>query len=524
MERQAAFDDEPRRNKRALNSWAAKICLNDDKILIEALSESEVRMKNGKTNERPELKKVIGRLGFFSLAFGSMIGVGWITGLKGMFEQAGPVGTTVAFVLGGTLMVVIGLCYAEAMKILPVTGGEVAYAYKAFGTSKAFTIGWCLAFGYLSVSAFEAVSIGIVISYMADIDRWPLYELNGSTVYGSHVLLAAVFTGAIALINFVGVGLATRVQTALTLLLVVFAGAFVTAGFWTGAVGNLAPAFGHSDFNIALGGMLAVFVTVPFWFVGFDTIPQAAEERAEGFPAKRLGQMLILAVVGSTIFYVLVFLSVGMAAPWPSIIDEPLPTAAAFTAAFGSAFWARVVLMVGLIGLLTSWNGFFLSGCRVIFALGRGHIIHPIFGKTHPKLGTPTAAIVFSGIVTFSGALLGKQAVLIFVNVGSFCIALAFLGVGLSLIRLRRVSGEELSWPNRALPYVACAGSLFILGAMIVPGSPAILPWPMEWIVLGAVFVSGVLFWLGASRIRRQLPESTRQHLILDEIESRDSV
>ena len=33
-----------------------------------------------KINERPQLKKTIGRLGFFSLAFGSMIGVGWITG------------------------------------------------------------------------------------------------------------------------------------------------------------------------------------------------------------------------------------------------------------------------------------------------------------------------------------------------------------------------------------------------------------------------------------------------------------
>ena len=468
-------------------------------------------------HKRPELKKAIGRLGFFSLAFGSMIGVGWITGLKGMFEQAGPLGTIVAFVAGGALMIVIGLCYAEAMQRLPVAGGEVAYAYQAFGTSKAFIVGWCLTFGYLSVSAFEAVSIGIVISYIADVDAWPLYEVNGSIVFGSHVAIAFVFTCGIALINLWGVALATRVQTGLTMLLVLFAAAFVSAGYWNGDTSHLAPAFGTTNGITALGGMLVVFVTVPFWYVGFDTIPQAAEERIEGLPADRLGRMLVAAVVGSTVFYSAVFLSVGMTTPWQAIIDDPLPTAVAFQTAFSSSLWSRLVLLVGLIGLLTSWNGFFLSGCRVLFALGRGHIIHPSFGKTHEQFGTPTVAIVFSAVVTFAGALLGRQAILIFVNVGSFCIALTFLGVALSLTTMRRQTGESLSFTRRVLPPVAGLGSLFILGAMVVPGSPAMLPWPIEWVVLGAVALMGIIFWISASRIRRKLPESTRRQLILEE-------
>ena len=118
------------------------------------------------STERPELKRAITGFGFFALAFGSMIGVGWITALGSWFEQAGPVGAIIAFAAGGTLMLVIGLCYAEVTPMLPVTGGEVAYAYKAFGTSKAFIIGWFLAFGYLSVSAFEAISVGLVLSFL----------------------------------------------------------------------------------------------------------------------------------------------------------------------------------------------------------------------------------------------------------------------------------------------------------------------------------------------------------------------
>ena len=117
-------------------------------------------------NERPQLKKAINGLGFFALAFGSMIGVGWITTLDNWFNSAGPGGAMIAFIAGGFLMLLIGLCYAELTPMMPVTGGEVAYAYKAFGTDKAFLVGWFLAFGYLSVSAFEAVSIGMVLGYL----------------------------------------------------------------------------------------------------------------------------------------------------------------------------------------------------------------------------------------------------------------------------------------------------------------------------------------------------------------------
>ncbi|MEC7565288.1 MAG: APC family permease [Planctomycetota bacterium] len=460
---------------------------------------------------RHALQKGIGRLGFFSLAFGSMIGVGWITGLQGMFEQAGPLGTAIAFIFGGLLMVVIGLCYAEAISILPVTGGEVAYAYKAFGTQKAFFIGWALAFGYLSVSAFEAVSIGIVLSYLVKMDYWALYDVYETTVYGSHVLLALVFTVFVALINYCGAAIATRFQIALTMLLVLCTVGFVSAGFWDGEIQNVSPAFGSQDWKIALSGMLAVFVTVPFWYVGFDTIPQAAEERVVDLPTKRLGQILIVAILGSTLFYVLVFTSVGLITPWQDIIKKPLPTAVAFETAFKSPVLGRVVLLVGLIGLVTSWNGFFLAGTRVLFALGRGHIIHSTFGKTHQRFGTPSAAILVCGMVTFFGSLLGKPAILILLNVGSFCIALAFLGVALSLLKLRKFNGSTGSVAYRLMPYLAAAGSLFILGVMVFQLRK------LEWYVLIAVILSGVVFWVAARKSREQLSQQQRHQLILDE-------
>ena len=480
----------------------------------------------GVSTARPELKKDISGFGFFALAFGSMIGVGWITALGGWFEQAGPVGAIVAFAAGGTLMLIIGLCYAEVTPMLPVTGGEVAYAYKAYGTSKAFIIGWFLAFGYLSVSAFEAISVGLVLSFLLpQIDVFPLYEIAGSTVYATPLLLAFVFTGFITGINYFGVGIASRVQIVLTVLFLLCAVLFVVSGIASGEVGNLAPYFGDSALGSGgLAGMLAVFVTVPFWYVGFDTIPQAAEERRENSPLHRLGLYVVLAIICSTLFYIAIILGAGMAGPWRDIVGEELPTAAAFSAAFESQWLVRLVLIAGLIGLLTSWNGFFLAGSRVLFSLGRGRIIHESFGQAHAKYGTPTTAVLFSGLVTFLSALLGRGAIIAFVDVGSFCIALAFLGVALSLIQLRK-KFPDLERPYRmpggnALAYVAAAGSLFILFVMLVPGSPSRLVWPLEWLILGTLSITGIGFWFAARGYRQRVSEDDRARLILEEYAS----
>jgi amino acid transporter len=475
---------------------------------------------------RPRLRKAIGGLGFFCLAFGSMIGVGWITTLDDWFKNAGPGGAMVAFVAGGLLMLLIGLCYAELTPMLPVTGGEVAYAYKAHGTGAAFLVGWFLAFGYLAISAFEAVSVGMVLAFLFPaLNAWPLYEVQGSTLYLPHLLLGLGFTVLIMWINYRGVAIAMRVQVLLTGLLLACTALFVAAGLLYGEVGNLEPAFGGLE-EMAPGGtwkgILVVFVTVPFWFVGFDTIPQAAEERAEGQLVRRLGIYILLAIVASVLFYVLVMLAAGMAAPWQETVKvEDLPTAHAFESAFESPLLANLVLTAGLIGLLTSWNGFFLAGTRVLFALGRGQIIDGRFGQAHPLYGTPTRAILFSGLVTALAACLGRGALLAFVDVGSFCITIAFLGVALSLLRLRRTA-PDVPRPYRVkggplVAGLAAAGSLFILLVQVIPQSPAQLDWPLDWAILLALCICGLLFWMLGATQRRQTDEPQRAGLILDE-------
>ena len=474
---------------------------------------------SNETLPRPRLKKAIGGLGFLSLAFGSMIGVGWITALGDWFGHAGPGGTMLAFTAGGLLMILIGSCYAELTPMLPVTGGEVAYAYRAFGTGKAFLIGWFLAFGYLAVSAFEAVSIGMVLAYLfPQLDVWPLYEIGDWTVYAPHLGLAFLFTALITTVNVRGVGVAMRLQVILTGLLVACSLLFVAAGIGQGSTDNLVPHFAAGSMAQTWKGILVVFVMAPFMFVGFDTIPQAAEERAPGQSAARLGLYIVMAIIGSTVFYVLVVLAAGMVTPWQGLVSEKLPTAAAFQSAFESPWLAKLVLCAGVIGLLTSWNGFFLAGSRVLFSLGRARIIDSRFGEVHARYGTPVQAILFSGLVTAVAACLGRGALLAFVNVGSFCISVAFVGVALSLLRLR-VIAPDLERPyrlpaGRLVAGCAAVGSSLVVLAMVAPASPARLR-SIEWAILAALCLCGILFWAVGRGQRDRITEDDRARLIL---------
>lgn len=471
-------------------------------------------------SRRPELRQGLSKTALFTLAFGSMIGVGWVTAMGFWLSQAGPGGAALAFLAGGAIMILIGLCYAELTPMLPVAGGEVAYAYASSGVGRAFVVGWALAFGYLSVSAFEAISVGYVLSYLIPaIDRWPLYSVAAQTVYGSHLILGLGLTAAVTWVNYRGGAFAGRLQTILTGLFILLTSAFVLCGFANGSIENARPFFPATEGLETWTGVLAVLVTAPFWFVGFDTIPQAAEEADAEVPPRDLGLAILIAIAGAALFYAVLILSVAFAAPWRLSVAAPLPTAAAFESALGSSWMARLVLLSALVGLLTSWNGFFLAGSRVLFAMGRGLLISGRLGATHPRFGSPDAAVLFSGAVTALGSLLGRGGLAPLVNVGSFAIALAFLGVALSTLELRR-SRPDLRrpykppgglWPARA----ACLGAAGLLAAMVVPASPAALTWPLEWMMLSLVAAVGAIAWAMGAPTRRQASPAERDHRIL---------
>ena len=117
---------------------------------------------------------------------------------------------------------------------------------------------------------------------------------------------------------------------------------------------------------------------------------------------------------------------------------------------------------------------------------------------------------------------LGKAALIAFIDVGSFCISCAFLGVCLSFLSLRR-QHPQLERPYKlpfgnAIATIASLGSAALILVMVIPNTGATLTFPLEWSILGTVLFLAAIFWLMSRNVRIKISKSQRDLLILDRV------
>jgi amino acid permease len=96
-----------------------------------------------------KFKKVLNRGDIFALAFGAMIGWSWVILSGDWIKIAGTLGAILAFVIGGLLVLLVGLPYAELTVAMPKCGGEHVFSMRALGTGGSFV---CLGPSSLPIS------------------------------------------------------------------------------------------------------------------------------------------------------------------------------------------------------------------------------------------------------------------------------------------------------------------------------------------------------------------------------------
>jgi basic amino acid/polyamine antiporter, APA family len=443
--------------------------------------------------EKTRLKRVLVRFDVVSLGFGAMIGWGWVI-LAGLWiSQAGFLGASLAFFLGSIAIIVIGLTYAELASALPFAGGEHAYTERAFGKTVSFICTWSIIFGYVSVVAFEAIALPVAVVYLfPEFKIAPLWVIAGYTVHASEVALGAGGAILITVINILGVRVAARVQS-VVLILILLAGLVLLSG---SATSMNAMHFDQPAWK-GLAGLFSVIVMVPFLFVGFDVIPQSAEEI--NAPKREIGRALVQSILFAVIFYLLIVFSVGLAPASNDSFD--LAAADAAGAYWNSRIAAQFLVIAGIGGILTSWNAFLIGGSRAVFALARSGQLPAFLGKVHPGFGTPWPAILLIGILSVFAPMLGRNALVWIVNAGGFSIVVAYLFVAAAFLKLRRsepLLERPYKTPGGVLTGIAALILSIALLALYLPGSPAALQWPHEWGLLAGWFGAGLIFLLMA--------------------------
>ncbi|MFB0833618.1 APC family permease [Arthrobacter halodurans] len=443
----------------------------------------------------PGLKKVLGRLDVLALGFGAMIGFGWVVLTGGWLESAGTMGAVLAMVTGGVIMSIVGLTYAELCAAMPKAGGEHNYIMRAMGPRTSFIGSWAIIGGYVTIVAFEAVALPRTVEYIfPGLSQIPLWTVAGDEVHLTWALVGALAAVVITWVNIRGVKEAGIVQTFVVLFLLAIGVVMVVGAFVGGEPANMEPWF-----NGGTTGFFAVLVVVPFLFIGFDVIPQSAEE--VDIPARQIGSLVVVSVIMATIWYVMVILTTSSAMPVGDLAGADIATADAVGAMFASDFMAKVLIAGGIAGILTSWNSLLLGASRLMFSLARSGMLPAWFGRLHPKYSTPHNALLFIGALSFIAPFFGAQMLGWLVDSGAPSIVLAYTLVAVAFLILRRREpgmDRPLRIGGRGNGGLAIGVAAAVLGtalfSLYMPGMPAQLG--MEpWILFGLWWVIGLVYF-----------------------------
>lgn len=463
----------------------------------------------------PGFIKVLGRADVLALAFGAMIGFGWIVLTGEFIDAAGSGGAALAFVIGGVIMAFVGLTYAELVSALPHTGGEHHYAMRAIGPKGAFVASWAMILGYISVVAFEAVAVPQTLVYLfPNIEVGYLWTIAEYDIHVSLVAIGVLSAAIMTALNYVGIKPASVFQTVTVLFLLAAGAVMLTGAFVGGSTTNMEPLF-----TGGVSGMFLVLVAVPFLFVGFDVIPQSAAEIK--LPYRMVGTLLVLSVFCATAWYVLVMLTAGAGLPASDLLGSELASADSMAAMWNSAAMGNLLVLGGIAGLLTSWNAFLIGGSRLIYAMARSRMLPAWFGELHPRFRTPANAVLFIGVLSAFAPLFGRPMLVWLVNAGGLNIVIAYLMVIVCFLVLRRRE-PDMERPFKVPAGVPVGVTAFVLAfslfVLYMPGMPAALSWPQEWSMVLAWWIGGaVLMW----RLPRVSPGPDAEQRLIDVMDAR---
>lgn len=469
------------------------------------------------------LRRQLSPMHVWAIAFGCVIGWGsFINPGKKFLPNSGVAGTTIAMILGALVMIIIAFSYAYMVPKYPNAGGEFSFAKNTFGKHMAFLCGWFLVVAYLTNVPMNSTAIGLIVDGLdgsADILKFGFhYNIAGFDIYMGEMLLSMMVLILFGWLNMIGVRKAGIVQTILSSLLVtcVFV-LFLSAVFSAKAKGvNMRPIWGfdkaaakaagavtanisqyaHTGTAGVLSAILATFAIAPWAYVGFDAIPQAAEEF--NFSFKKVSFIMMIAIVFGCFVYVSNNAVVAAALEnWPERVmagDWVLLIAA--EELLGNL--GKVLIGLGVsCAVLSGIMGFYLASSRLMYSMSREGYLPEWFGKVNEKYGTPRNAILFCILVSLSGPILGREALGWFVDMSAIGASIGYFFTCASTLKTEKRDGDGSAF-LRAMAITGIGFSLafMILQLIPIPGLSGVHFGKESYIMLVVWVLLGLIFYL----------------------------
>jgi len=469
------------------------------------------------------LQRQLSPMHVWAIAFGCIIGWGsFVNPGKKFLPNSGVAGTAIAMTLGAIVMIIIAFSYAYMIPKYPKAGGEFTFTKECFGKNAAFICGWFLVAAYLTNVPMNSTAIGLIVDGLdgkSDILKFGFhYIVAGFEIYFGEMIFAMAILILFAVLNMMGVKKAGFVQTVLSGLLVTSVFVLVVAALISNEVqaAHMEPIWGfdkatamasdattenigdfaHEGTRGMISSILATFAIAPWAYVGFDTIPQAAEEFNFSYK-KVIGIMVVAILFGCFVYTTNNTVAAAALENWPDRVMAGewvlLVAAEEMLGTFGKVLIGIAVSCAVLSGIM----GFYLASSRLMYSMAKEGYLPKVFGEIDTRYGTPRNAIAFCLMISLSGPILGREALGWFVDMSAIGASMGFFFTSLSALKRMRIDKDG----NQGLKMMASAGILFstlfmVLQLIPIPGLRGVHFGKESYFMLIVWIVLGIVFYL----------------------------
>jgi len=413
----------------------------------------------------------------------------------GMFLSAAGPSTFLAFLVLGLLMIPVGLVYCEFSALLPSAGVELVYG----------TVGINKHIGFWSTWLILAALLAVPPAGMMGIIQWFNFILGTNLSITAIAGIAAVMLTIFFVINLFEIKLAGHVQsimlfTALGVCLIT-ALIFFFSGHWS--IANFSPFFSSLGYEAQWGktwGLLVGWALLITPYFGFETVPNLVEEG--NFPITDQRKAILGSILTCAAIYGIFFAALSGMAPNEVLTQggtfPPFVSSNVILSVFGGSIWARIWLIIFGIGAIvftigTCILGFWVSGVRMLYSMGRYNFLPKIFAKTN-KYHQPIVPNVLIWLISIAALLIMNVTTFLqqFFCLMSFCCASAYSLISLSSIVL---AAKNKTWER---PFKMPGGMPMRIFAFIISTVIAVLctlgqpGWNQWFLYMGL----GALLWL----------------------------
>lgn len=410
-----------------------------------------------------QLQRSIGPIGLLFAAMGGIIGSGWLFGPFYAAQIAGPA-AILSWIIGGGLMMLIALTFAELATMLPLSGGLVRFSEISHGSLVGFTMAWISWLSAVIVAPIETMAL---MQYATNYIPGLMTANEAHTFTLKGVMLSAIIMFSMCVLNVIGAKWIAKTNTSIV--------------FWkllipiVTIVLLLCCHFSWHNFSIEGGfmpyGIKGVLQALPqagviFSFIGYSPAIQLAGE------AKNPQKTIPLAILGSLGLCILLYVFLQftfIASLMPQSIQKGWhalqfagdsgPFAGLFVA-IGMAWFAKVLFVDAALSPYGTGFIYTAATSRINMAMSEQGYFPKLFASLNRK-GVPAKAVGFNFVVgmIFFLPFPGWQSLVTFL-ISAFVIAYA---VGpIALMRLR------LTHPNLHRPFKLPAAKVMSLIAFYV--------------------------------------------------------